>query len=86
MFKVPALNKKKKEADSTKKWKRFSVSLNRANQVAIRCMLSHWAHVKGSSLAQRERLRRNIRNLSLAYPSLEMKLLVRGIFRTLPNI
>ena len=54
MFKVPALNKKKKEADSTKKWKRFSVSLNRANQVAIRCMLSHWAHVQGSSLVQRE--------------------------------
>ena len=29
MFKVPALNKNKKEEDSTKKWKWFSVSFNR---------------------------------------------------------
>ena len=29
MFKVPTLNKNKKEEDNTKKWKRFSVSLNR---------------------------------------------------------
>ena len=30
MFKVPTLNKQKKEEkDNTKKWKRFSVSLNR---------------------------------------------------------
>ena len=29
MFKVPTLNKKKKEKDNTKKWKEFSVSLNR---------------------------------------------------------
>ena len=29
MFKVPTLNKKKKEKDNTKKWKGFSVSLNR---------------------------------------------------------
>ena len=29
IFKVPPLNKKKKEKDSTKKWKGFSVSLNR---------------------------------------------------------
>ena len=29
MFKVPTLNKKKKEKDSPKKWKAFSVSLNR---------------------------------------------------------
>ena len=29
MFKVPTLNKKKKEKDNIKKWKGFSVSLNR---------------------------------------------------------
>ena len=29
MFKVPTLNKNKKEKDITKKWKGFSVSLNR---------------------------------------------------------
>ena len=29
MFKVPTLNKNKKEEDNTKKWERFSVSLNR---------------------------------------------------------
>ena len=29
MFKVPTLNKKKKEKDNSKKWKGFSVSLNR---------------------------------------------------------
>ena len=29
MLKVPTLNKDKKEEDSTKNWKRFSVSLNR---------------------------------------------------------
>ena len=29
MFKVPILNKSKKEKDNTKKWKGFSVSLNR---------------------------------------------------------
>ena len=29
MFKVPTLNKKKKEKDNTKKWKEFSVPLNR---------------------------------------------------------
>ena len=29
MFKVPTLNKNKKEEDNTKKWKRLSVSLNR---------------------------------------------------------
>ena len=29
MFKVPTLNKKKKEKDNTKKWKGFSVPLNR---------------------------------------------------------
>ena len=29
MFKVPTLNKNKKEEDNTKKWKRFSVSLSR---------------------------------------------------------
>ena len=29
MFKVPTMNKKKKEKDNTKNWKRFSVSLNR---------------------------------------------------------
>ena len=29
MFKVPTLNKNKKEEDNTKKWKRFFVSLNR---------------------------------------------------------
>ena len=29
MFKVPTLNKNKNEEDKTKKWKRFSVSLNR---------------------------------------------------------
>ena len=29
MFKDPTLNKNKKEEDNTKKWKRFSVSLNR---------------------------------------------------------
>ena len=29
MFKAPTLNKKKKEKDNTKKWKGFSVSLNR---------------------------------------------------------
>ena len=29
MFKVPTLNKKKKEKNNTKKWKWFSVSLNR---------------------------------------------------------
>ena len=29
MLKVPTLNKKKKEKDDTKKWKGFSVSLNR---------------------------------------------------------
>ena len=29
MFKIPTLNKKKKEKNNTKKWKWFSVSLNR---------------------------------------------------------
>ena len=29
MFKVPTMNKSKKEKDNTKNWKRFSVSLNR---------------------------------------------------------
>ena len=29
MFEVPTLNKKKKEKDNTKKWKGFSVFLNR---------------------------------------------------------
>ena len=29
MFKVPTMNKKKKEKDNTKNWKGFSVSLNR---------------------------------------------------------
>ena len=29
MFRAPTLNKKKKEKDNTKKWKGFSVSLNR---------------------------------------------------------
>ena len=29
MFRVPTLNKNKKEEDSTKKWKGFSVSLSR---------------------------------------------------------
>ena len=29
MFKVPTLNKYKKEKNNTKKWRRFSVSLNR---------------------------------------------------------
>ena len=29
MFKAPTLNKKKREKDNTKKWKEFSVSLNR---------------------------------------------------------
>ena len=29
MFKVPTLNKYKKEKDNTKKWRRFSMSLNR---------------------------------------------------------
>ena len=29
MFKVPTLKKNKKEEDKAKKWKRFSVSLNR---------------------------------------------------------
>ena len=29
MCKVPTMNKNKKEEDNTKKWKRFSVSLNR---------------------------------------------------------
>ena len=29
MLRVPTLNKKKKEKDDTKKWKGFSVSLNR---------------------------------------------------------
>ena len=29
MFKAPSLNKKKKEKDNTKKWKGFSVPLNR---------------------------------------------------------
>ena len=29
MFKVPTLNKKKKGKDNIKKWKGFSVSLNR---------------------------------------------------------
>ena len=29
MFQVPTLKKNKKEEDNTKKWKRFSVSLNR---------------------------------------------------------
>ena len=29
MFKVPTLNKKKKEKDITKKWKGFLVSLNK---------------------------------------------------------
>ena len=29
MFKVPTLNKNKKEEDNTKKWKRFFVSLNK---------------------------------------------------------
>ena len=29
MFKVPTLNKNKKEIDNAKKWKGFSVSLNR---------------------------------------------------------
>ena len=29
MFKVPTLNKNKKEEDNTKKWKRFSLPLNR---------------------------------------------------------
>ena len=29
MFKVPTLNKNKKEEDNTKKWKRFSLSLIR---------------------------------------------------------
>ena len=29
MFQVGTLNKNKKERDNTKKWKRFSVSLNR---------------------------------------------------------
>ena len=29
MFKVATLNKKKKEKDNTKKWKGFSVSLNK---------------------------------------------------------
>ena len=29
MFKVSSLSKSKKEEDNTKKWKRFSVSLNR---------------------------------------------------------
>ena len=30
MFKVPTLNKYKKEKDNTKKWRRFSMSLNRS--------------------------------------------------------
>ena len=29
MFKIPRLNKNKKENDNTKRWKGFSVSLNR---------------------------------------------------------
>ena len=29
MFKVPTMNKNKKEKDNTKNWKGFSVSLNR---------------------------------------------------------
>ena len=29
MFEVPTLNKNKKEEDNTKKWERFSVSLNK---------------------------------------------------------
>ena len=29
MFKVPTLNKRKKEKDDTKKWKEFQLSLNR---------------------------------------------------------
>ena len=29
MFKVPTLNKNKKEKDNTKKWKGFSMPLNR---------------------------------------------------------
>ena len=29
MFKIPTLNKKKKEKGNTKKWKGFSVALNR---------------------------------------------------------
>ena len=29
MFKIPTLNKNKKEEDNTKKWGRFSVSLNK---------------------------------------------------------
>ena len=29
MFQVPTLKKKKKEVDNTKKWKRYSESLNR---------------------------------------------------------
>ena len=29
MFKVPTLNKYKKEKDNTKKWRRYSMSLNR---------------------------------------------------------
>ena len=42
MFKVPSLNKNKNN-------KYF----NSASQVALWCMLSDWAHVKGSSVVQR---------------------------------
>ena len=55
---------------------------NSASQVAIQCMLFDWAHVQGSAVVRREQheydVKKNIRNLSLA--------LIRGIFRTLPDI
>ena len=35
MFKVPTLNKNKKEQDNTKKQKRFSVSLNKFELVGV---------------------------------------------------
>ena len=53
MIKVLTLNKKKKEKDSTKKWKGFSVSLNKFELEDV-SDLSEWAHVQGSSVVQRE--------------------------------
>ena len=60
MFQVQTLNKNKNT-----EW------FNSASQVALQCMMSDWAHVQGSSVDNTSMMsKRNIRNLSLAYPNI----------------
>ena len=68
MFKVPTLGNNKKEKDKTKKWKGFSVSLKRfeLDDVSDLKIIDKWCKVNNTNMTSR----RNIRNLSLAYPNI----------------